>query len=163
MGETQKTVRARDLFTDLRKEHPSIEQAENRLGSKLILARNVLRLRVQRGWTQAELAEHAGMRQPRIAEIESAKRDTQIETVDRLAVAFSVPSYTLLQPAEERRKNRGRIRSERVVAKAEARELGWFGPTTETETVLVLARNFGAPGERTDSASRTSYVVTGDE
>jgi transcriptional regulator with XRE-family HTH domain len=48
-------------------------------------------LRKSREWTQPELAEHAGMAQPRISEIEKpGERRLNIETLLRLASAFDV-------------------------------------------------------------------------
>jgi transcriptional regulator with XRE-family HTH domain len=48
-------------------------------------------LRRSRGWTQAQLAEAAGMSQPRIAEIERAgRRRFNIDTLLRIASAFDV-------------------------------------------------------------------------
>lgn len=47
-------------------------------------------LRISRGWTQLQLAEAAGMSQPRIAEIEKGKRSLNLETLLRLASAFDV-------------------------------------------------------------------------
>jgi transcriptional regulator with XRE-family HTH domain len=48
-------------------------------------------LRIQKGWTQEELAERAGMSQPRIAEIEKpSKRRFNLETLLRIASAHDV-------------------------------------------------------------------------
>ena len=89
-------VRARDFFDQLRHEVPAFAGAEKQLGSRLTLARNVLRLRNQRGWTQGQLAKTLGVTQPRIAEIESAQVSARTDTIDRLAAAFNVEPYSLL-------------------------------------------------------------------
>lgn len=48
-------------------------------------------LRQQKGWTQGDLAAHAGMSQPRIAEIEKpGERKFNLETLLRIAAAFDV-------------------------------------------------------------------------
>lgn len=88
--------RARDVFTAIRKETPGFVEAEKDLGSRIVLARNVMRVRIQRGYTQKRLAEELGVRQPRIAEIESARANLQIDTLDRLARVFGVETATLL-------------------------------------------------------------------
>jgi hypothetical protein len=42
-------TRAKDLFAALRDEVPEFAQAERDLGSRLVVATNVMRLRIQRG------------------------------------------------------------------------------------------------------------------
>ena len=55
------------------------------------LPTQVKALRVQRNWSQAELADRAGMRQARISAIENAKEGSlNIKTLRRLAEAFDV-------------------------------------------------------------------------
>jgi transcriptional regulator with XRE-family HTH domain len=97
-------VRATRLLDTLRHQDSGMAQAERALGSRLVLARNVLRLRVQRGLTQAALAEKAGMRQPRIAEIEAARANAQLDTIEQLAVALHVPVSRLLETPDVRRR-----------------------------------------------------------
>lgn len=99
-----KPIRATRLLDTLRHEDDSMLRAERKLGTRLVLARNVLRLRVQRGLTQRELAEKAGMRQPRIAEIEAARANAQLDTIDQIAEALHVPTFRLLEPADARRR-----------------------------------------------------------
>ena len=90
-------IRARELFSALRSEIPEIVQAEKDLGSRLTVAKNVIRLRVQRGYTQQRLAGEMGVKQPRIAEIESARANCQIDTLDRLARVFGVETASLFR------------------------------------------------------------------
>ena len=78
-------VRSTDLFEQARRENPVIAQTGARLGSRLVVAKNVLRLRVQRGMTQRELARALSVTQPRIAEIEGGRADLRVGTIDRLA------------------------------------------------------------------------------
>lgn len=89
--------RAKNIAAEIRAARPEIAAAEKALGSRLTLAKNVMRLRIQRGYTQKRLAELLGVRQPRIAEIESARANLQIETLDRLAAVFGVEPATLLK------------------------------------------------------------------
>ncbi len=65
------------------------------------LALNVNRLRNARGMTQEELAAAAGMKQPRIAEIERGDANPRLETLTRLAVALGVQPWELIAPAPE--------------------------------------------------------------
>jgi|GEM_PF-2868518 ribosome-binding protein aMBF1 (putative translation factor) len=96
-----RAVSARDLAAEVRSEIPAVAVAEEELVT--VLARNVLRLRNQRGMTQRDLARALGVSQPRIAEIEAARTTARIDTVGRLAAVFGVEPSTLLK----RRTNAG--------------------------------------------------------
>ena len=93
----------REVFATLRRENPEIARAEAAMGNRLIIARNVFRLRVRAGITQTELARRVGTSQPRIAQIESAQANVTVDTLDRIAAAFSVQTATLFK-----RRTRGR-------------------------------------------------------
>src|SRR5688572_5525013 len=96
----RKGTRAADVFAAIRDEVPGFAQAEKELGSRRVVARNVMRLRIQRGWTQQQLAREMGVTQPRVAQIESAGANVQIDTLDRLAAVFGVEPARLLQPGK---------------------------------------------------------------
>ncbi|HEU0299540.1 MAG TPA: helix-turn-helix transcriptional regulator [Longimicrobium sp.] len=95
------------MFAALRREFPEIARAEAAMGSRLVIARNVSRLRVRAGITQTELARRVGTSQPRIAQIESARANVTVDTLDRIAAAFSVQTATLFK-----RRSRARRRPE---------------------------------------------------
>jgi DNA-binding XRE family transcriptional regulator len=88
-----------EVFAAIEAEVPELAQAERELGSRLVVARNVMGLRIQRGLTQQQLAQALGVKQPRIAQIESASSNLQIDTLDRLAAVFGVEPARLLQTA----------------------------------------------------------------
>ena len=88
-------VPVRDLSEQVRRQIPAVVEAESE--TTVILARNVLRLRNQRGMTQRELARALGVSQPRIAEIEGARTSARIDTVGRLAAVFGVEPWMLLK------------------------------------------------------------------
>jgi DNA-binding XRE family transcriptional regulator len=90
-------VDALEFFAALRRENPEIERAEEALGSKLHIARNVLELRVRSGITQTELAQRVGTSQPRIARIEAAEANVTVDTLDRIAAAFGVQTAALFK------------------------------------------------------------------
>jgi DNA-binding XRE family transcriptional regulator len=90
-------IDARELFAELRRDYPEIARAEAAMGSRLVIARNVLGLRVRGGITQTELARRAGTSQPRIAQIESAQANLTVDTLDRIAAAFGVNTATLFK------------------------------------------------------------------
>ena len=58
-----------------------------------ILAQNVKRLRENRGWLPAGLAQRAGMAQSTIHDIERGCSSSQIRTVAQLAAAFELADY----------------------------------------------------------------------
>jgi DNA-binding XRE family transcriptional regulator len=93
----RKQSRLGDVFAKIREEVPELAAAEKELGSRLVVARNVMGLRIQRGLTQQQLAQALGVKQPRIAQIESASANLQIDTLDRLAAVFGVEPARLLQ------------------------------------------------------------------
>lgn len=64
---------------------------------KIALAVNVSKLRFERGLTQQQLAEAAGMRQPRIADIERGDGNPRLETLTRIANALRVDVAVLLR------------------------------------------------------------------
>jgi transcriptional regulator with XRE-family HTH domain len=78
--------------------NPAFVAAWDLEAPKVVVAANVSRLRHRRGMTQRQLAEAAGMRQPRIAEIESGLANPQIETLARIAHALEVDLSVLHRP-----------------------------------------------------------------
>jgi transcriptional regulator with XRE-family HTH domain len=69
---------------------------------RMTLPLQVRGLRKRREWTQPELAEHAGMAQPRISELEKpGERRLTIETLLRLASAFDVALQVRFVPFSE--------------------------------------------------------------
>lgn len=55
------------------------------------VASQILLLRTAKGWTQVQLAEHAGMRQSRISSLEDPNwENVEVATLRRLASAFDV-------------------------------------------------------------------------
>ncbi|SAK99402.1 DNA-binding protein [Caballeronia pedi] len=60
----------------------------------------VRELRESHGWTQEQLAEHAGLNRSYVGEIERGSCIASIVTVDKLAHALRVPMARLLAPAQ---------------------------------------------------------------
>ncbi|WP_239237362.1 helix-turn-helix transcriptional regulator [Candidatus Nitrotoga sp. BS] len=54
-------------------------------------------LRLQKGWSQVELAKRASTSQPHIARIELGNVDPQVSTVKKLARALGVPVEVILE------------------------------------------------------------------
>ena len=69
---------------------PEVAAAQARLQPKLDLARQVLDLRLKRGWTQEELAERAGTKQANISRLENARLNPSVDMLQRVADALGV-------------------------------------------------------------------------
>lgn len=57
---------------------------------------NCARLRKSKGWTQEELAEHSGLSQQYLSELERGKRNPTIETIHEMAQALRVSHVDLV-------------------------------------------------------------------
>jgi DNA-binding XRE family transcriptional regulator len=88
-------IGASELFAAIRRDHPEIGRAEQALGSRLLIARTCWSCVCGSGITQTELARRVGTSQPRIAQIEAAQANVTVDTLDRIAAAFSVQTATL--------------------------------------------------------------------
>lgn len=60
------------------------------------LAQRVKAARLAKGWSQEELAEHAGLHRTFISQIERAVKISTIRTVDRISKALEVKNGDLL-------------------------------------------------------------------
>ncbi len=77
---------------------PEVAAAQARLQPKLDLARQVLDLRLKRGWTQQELAERAGTKQANISRLENARLNPSVDMLQKIANAFGVELAVMLIP-----------------------------------------------------------------
>jgi len=62
----------------------------------LTLARNIVRLRKERGWRQGDLAREANISQATLSRIEGGVKDAHVSTLVRLARALDVSCDVLL-------------------------------------------------------------------
>jgi transcriptional regulator with XRE-family HTH domain len=65
-------------------------------------------LRLARGFTQAELAERAGVREATISELETGKSRRLLEVLDRIAQALGVEPGELMMGATRKVRRPGR-------------------------------------------------------
>lgn len=70
--------------------------------ARAILAANLIQLRGKRGWSQEALAFKTGLHRTFIAHVERQARNISIDNIERLAVAFELPTYILLMEPCER-------------------------------------------------------------
>lgn len=80
------------------------------------LGLNVWSRRIEQGLTQAQLAEAAKMKQPRIADIERDEANPTLLTISRVAHALGVTASELLAEPDERRLANARATFERAAA-----------------------------------------------
>ena len=64
---------------------------------RLTLARNVRRLRHERGISQEELAALSGLHRTYVGSIERGERNVSIDNIGKLAAAFGIPLHVLLE------------------------------------------------------------------
>ncbi len=62
------------------------------------LGRNIRELRTQRGWTQSQLADAAGMTQPAVARFEAGGTIPSLLVLDRLAAAIDADLTVQITP-----------------------------------------------------------------
>lgn len=61
------------------------KDASERLRSRTTIAKAIIEARLRKNWTQHQLAEAAGTKQSRISELESARGNPTLETIERIA------------------------------------------------------------------------------
>jgi transcriptional regulator with XRE-family HTH domain len=60
------------------------------------LGRNVRRLREQKGWSQEDYADRAGIHRTYVSDIERGRRNPTVTVVEKLAAPFEVSAGSLL-------------------------------------------------------------------
>ena len=69
--------------------NPMVRTEYEKLGPEFQLARSLIRARLKKGWTQAELARRVGMQQPNIARLEGGNYDrVSMPTLKKVARAL---------------------------------------------------------------------------
>jgi transcriptional regulator with XRE-family HTH domain len=63
-----------------------------------VLARNLIRLRAERGWSQEALAFEVGLHRTFVAHVERQARNISLDNVERLAKVFGLRAFELLKP-----------------------------------------------------------------
>ena len=81
------TMKLQDLRNELRQD-PEYASAQRELKPLLDLADEILALRMERGWSQAELAQRVGTRQANISRIENGLGNPTYSFLQKLADAF---------------------------------------------------------------------------
>jgi transcriptional regulator with XRE-family HTH domain len=66
--------------------------------ARSILARNVIRLREARKWSQEALGFEAKLHRTFIAHVEREARNISLDNIEKIAIALGVPVHELLAP-----------------------------------------------------------------
>jgi transcriptional regulator with XRE-family HTH domain len=82
---------------------PEYLEAEARLKPYLDLADQVIELRLERGWSQSELARRAGTQQANISRIENGLANPTVKLLHKLANAFGTELRIGLCPPKKTR------------------------------------------------------------
>ena len=66
------------------------------MDSRARLAKNLIRLRGERGWSQEDLADEAGLHRTYVSGLERRVRNPTLAILDKLAKALKVSAASLL-------------------------------------------------------------------
>ena len=67
---------------------PQVQQAYSDLEPRFTVVRQLIEMREKHGWSQRDLAERAGMKQPQLARLETGQVEPRLDTLQRLAKAM---------------------------------------------------------------------------
>ena len=82
----------KDYFKKL-EENAKYQKVEKELKTLLDLADDVLRLRMEKGWSQAQLAERVGTKQANISRLESGLSNPSINFLQKVAKALDTSIF----------------------------------------------------------------------
>ncbi len=74
----------------LRPQTPRGKDASERLRGRVAIAKAIIEARLRKNWTQDQLAQAAGTKQSRISELESARGNPTLETIERVALVLDL-------------------------------------------------------------------------
>jgi transcriptional regulator with XRE-family HTH domain len=95
-------MNANDYFKKLEND-PDYREAEQKYKLILDLADEILRLRMEKGWSQAELAERAETKQANISRLESGLSNPSVNFLQKVAKALdaNLALHVANQPSQE--------------------------------------------------------------
>jgi len=80
---------------------PKTRKEYEKLGPEFHLAQSLIKARMKKGWTQAELARRVGMQQPNIARLEGGTYDRVLDAARQIA-GMTSKKTDALPPASRR-------------------------------------------------------------
>ncbi|MBF0802954.1 MULTISPECIES: helix-turn-helix domain-containing protein [unclassified Neisseria] len=69
---------------------------------RAVLAYNMRLFRVNRGWSQEELARRCGLDRTYVSAVERKRWNIALSNIEKMALALGVPAYQLLLPPQAR-------------------------------------------------------------
>lgn len=81
---------------------------------KSIVGDNIRKLRRERGWTQAFVAESLGVTAPFMTMIESGQRGMSIDFIENISEFFDVPPASLFSAEEQKNSEKGNKKLENL-------------------------------------------------
>jgi transcriptional regulator with XRE-family HTH domain len=130
---------------------PAVQQAYTDLAPRFAVVRQLIALREQLEWTQRDLADRAGMKQPQLARLETVQMEPRLDTLQRLAAALNGNLHETFRRLMDRSpppvvpdqppRSRPRLASAQVPAMAEpARPTLWpTGPLVRAQSTSTRA------------------------
>ena len=70
--------------------NPAVKAEYEALGSEYELVKTIIRERINRGWSQTQLAEAIGSRQPVISRLEQGNGNPSLSTLQKIAKALDL-------------------------------------------------------------------------
>lgn len=77
---------------------PAPLKAPSTKSARSVLAENIVRLRAEKEWSQETLGFEAGLHRTFIAHVERGVRNISIDNLEKIACAFGIATYKLLEP-----------------------------------------------------------------
>lgn len=77
---------------------PALLTSHSAKSARLLLAENIVRLRAEKEWSQETLGFEAGLHRTFIAHVERGVRNISIDNLEKIACAFGIATYQLLEP-----------------------------------------------------------------
>jgi len=77
---------------------PALPTSGSTKSVRLVLAENIVRLRAEKEWSQETLGFEAGLHRTFIAHVERGVRNISIDNLEKIACAFGIATYQLLEP-----------------------------------------------------------------
>ncbi|MDO1509189.1 MULTISPECIES: helix-turn-helix domain-containing protein [unclassified Neisseria] len=69
---------------------------------RAVLAYNMRLFRVNKGWSQEELARRCGLDRTYVSAVERKRWNIALSNIEKMAVALDLPAYQLLLPPQTR-------------------------------------------------------------
>ena len=83
---------------------PQREKLKLTISARTLIAKNLVRLRAAKGWSQEDLAWDAGLHRTFVGQVERELRNVSVDNVESLAAALGVDIRELFVPSSDESK-----------------------------------------------------------